>query len=125
MSVFRLWCGGGRPGDTLPFAVGERLTYRVHVARLGTVGRTTMVVDTPQVVHGVTTWPLRFDFRARVALMTAVDHTESWLDPVRFETLRFHKHERHPLSRHDERVDIDLAAHQWVEDDGTLTGRTS
>jgi hypothetical protein len=91
----------------LPFFVGEELTYKVHVARLGNVGRTTMVVDTPQTVRGTPAWVLRFDFRAKVGPIGAVDRTESWLDPARLVSLRFHKHEKHPLSRHDERVELD------------------
>jgi hypothetical protein len=103
----------------LPFFVGESLSYRVRVSRVGNVGRTTMVVDTPQVLRGTTTWPLRFDFHAKVGLVGAVDHTESWLDPARLATLRFHKHERHPLSKHDERVELDAATHRWAAEDGT------
>ena len=103
----------------LPFFVGESLSYRVRVSRVGSVGRTVMVVDTPQVLRGVTTWPLRFDFHAKVGFVSAVDHTESWLDPERLDVLRFHKHERHPLSKHDERVELDPAAHRWTADDGT------
>ena len=102
----------------LPFFVGESLSYRVRLSRIGNVGRTTMVVDTPQVLRGATTWPLRFDFHAKVGLVSAVDHTESWFDPTRQATLRFHKHERHPLSKHDERVELDVAGHRWASEDG-------
>jgi hypothetical protein len=103
----------------LPFFVGEWLTYRVHAAHLGASGRLTMLVDTSEVVRGTPTWVLRFDFHARVGPFSAVDRTESWLDPVRLTALRFHKHERHPLSKHDEHVEIDPAAHRWTGDGGT------
>ncbi|AHG92572.1 Protein of unknown function DUF3108 (plasmid) [Gemmatirosa kalamazoonensis] len=102
----------------LPFFVGERLEYRVRAGRVGAVGRTTMVVDTPQVLRGTTAWVLRFDFHAKVGPIGAVDHTESWLDPERLTSLRFHKHERHPLSKHDERVELYPETHRWAAEDG-------
>ena len=91
----------------LPFFVGETLSYKVRVGGLGNVGRTTMIVDTPQTVRGTPAWVLRFDFRAKVGPIGAVDRTESWFDPARLVSLRFHKHEKHPLSRHDERVELE------------------
>jgi hypothetical protein len=103
----------------LPFFVGETLTYRVHVGRMGAVGRTTMIVDTPQTVRGTPAWVLRFAFKAKVGPIGAVDRTESWIDPVRLTSLRYHKHERHPLARHDERVELDAAAGAWTDAQGT------
>jgi hypothetical protein len=102
----------------LPFFVGERLTYRVHSRRFGAVGRLSMLVDTAESVRGTSAWVLRFDFRARVGPMKAVDRTESWLDPASLTALRFHKHERTPLAKHDERVEIDPAAHRWTAEHG-------
>ena len=43
------------------------------------------------IVRDTPTWVLRFDFRARVGPLTAVDRTVSWLDPVRLVALRFHE----------------------------------
>ncbi|MBV9880703.1 MAG: DUF3108 domain-containing protein, partial [Gemmatirosa sp.] len=106
-------------GARLPFFVGETLSYRVRVGRMGNVGRTTMIVDTAQTLRGTPAWVLRFDFHAKVGPIGAVDRTESWLDPVRLTALRFRKHERHPLSKHDERVELDPDAHRWIADDGT------
>jgi hypothetical protein len=47
-----------------------------------------------------------------------VDRTESWLDPVRLASLRFHKHERHVLARHDERVELHPDERRWAAADG-------
>jgi hypothetical protein len=106
----------------LPFFVGERLTYKVQVGKLGAVGRTTMLVDTAEMVRGTAAVVLRFDFRARVGPIGAVDRTESWLDPSRFVSLRFHKHEKHPLSKHDERVELYPELHQWTPEGGGTGG---
>jgi uncharacterized protein DUF3108 len=90
----------------LPFGPGEQLTYTVRVSKLGTVGRGTMTVDGPVTVRDVETYVLRFSLRARFGFLTAEDRTSSWIDPQRMATLRFHKHERHPLSKYDEKVEL-------------------
>jgi hypothetical protein len=108
----------GATPDALPFFVGERLEYQVSVARLGRVGRATMWVDGPQPLHGVQAYVLRFAFDARKGPVRATDRTESWLDPVRLAALRFQKHERHVLSRHDEQVEMDPTTGRWTADDG-------
>ncbi|MFL5577985.1 MAG: DUF3108 domain-containing protein [Gemmatimonadaceae bacterium] len=102
----------------LPFAIGDSLTYSARVARFGRVGTARMWVDGPVEVRGVQTWVLRFEFRARVGPVRAEDRTESWLDPRSMAALRFHKHERHPLSRHDERVELYPDERRWQGEDG-------
>ena len=102
----------------LPFFIGESLIYRVHSSRVGDVGRAWMVVDTPEEIRGVTVPVLRFSFKAKVGFVTAEDQTESWFDLNRLESLRFHKHERHPLSKHDEDVELFPESHRWQSNDG-------
>jgi hypothetical protein len=110
----------GAPAGALPFHVGETLEYRVRVARLGAIGRVTMRVDSTPPLRGTEVLLLRFAFDAKMGLVGARDRTESWLDPVRLRALRFHKHERHPLSRHDEQVEIDPDARRWTDADGVV-----
>lgn len=102
----------------LPFGVGERLTYGARVSRFGRVGEAVMWIEGPEDVRGISTYDLRFDFRARVGVLKAEDRTESWLDPRRMAALQFHKHERHPLSRHDEKVELFPDQQRWQSDDG-------
>jgi hypothetical protein len=102
----------------LPFAIGERLTYSARVSRFGRVGEAVMWIEGPDDVRGTSTYDLRFDFRARVGVLKAEDRTESWLDPRRMASLQFHKHERHPLSRHDEQVSMYPDEHRWQAADG-------
>ncbi len=103
---------------TRPFFVGERLSYRVRVAKVGNVGRVAMWVEGPVDVRGTSTYLLRFDFKARVGPVKAVDRTWSWIDPLRMAVHRFKKHERHPLSHHDEEVELYPAEHRWQAADG-------
>ena len=109
----------GRAEHPLPFAVGDTLTYSARVAKVGRVGKAVMWVDGPSELRGTAAWVLHFNFSARVGPVKAEDRTESWIDARTMATLRFHKHERHPLSRHDERVELFPAEHRWTADDGT------
>jgi hypothetical protein len=96
-----------------PFFLGERFDYKVRVANVGNVGRVAMWVEGPVDVRGVETYLLRFDFRARVGPVKAEDRTWSWIDPRRMAAHRFRKHERHPLSRHSEEVELFPAEQRW------------
>jgi hypothetical protein len=105
-------------GVPLPFAVGDTLRYSARVANFGRVGKAVMWVDGPSELRGTEAWVLHFRFDARVGPVKAADRTESWIDARTMATLRFHKHERHPLSRHDERVEMFPAERRWQGDDG-------
>ena len=104
--------------DQLPFAVGERLTFRARAARVGVSGRGSMWIEGPVTVRGRSTYVLRFDFRAGLGPIKAIDETESWLDPVAMAAVRFHKHERHPLSNHTERIELYPEQRRWEAEDG-------
>jgi uncharacterized protein DUF3108 len=102
----------------LPFAVGERLTYRVTVGRLGTVGHGTMTVEGPVDIRGTMTYALRSEVHARIGFLRASDRTESWLDPVRMAALRYRKRERRALSGGDEQVELFPDEQRWQDRDG-------
>lgn len=106
------------PTLRLPFPVGEVLDYRVNVAFGGNIGRGQMRVEGPVLERGVPTWRLVSEMQAKRAFVKATDRTTSWVDPIRFATLRFEKSERHPLSNSDEEVMMDLAAGTWRDDEG-------
>jgi hypothetical protein len=77
-----------------------------------------MWIEGPVTVRGRSTYVLRFDFRAGLGPIKAIDETESWLDPVTMAALRFHKHERHPLSNYRERVELYPEQRRWEAEDG-------
>ena len=110
-------------GQPLPFGPGERLTYRAHSARLGNIGRAAMVVAGPIVVRGQEAWHLRFEIDSRVGFVRVLNVSESWLDAPRMRALRFSKRERHPLSRHEEQVEIFAEEQRWESTSGDA-GRT-
>lgn len=103
----------------LPFFPGEELTYRVQVSKVGTVGEGTLSVEKGAELRGHDPYVLRFELETRVAFARAVDRTASWLDPVEMASLRYHKHERHPLSSRDQRVEIFPEQRLWTADDGS------
>ena len=104
--------------DRLPFFAGEQLSYRVRVSKVGSVGRGAMTVEGPVSVRGTEAYLLRFEFRTRVGFISAENRTESWLDPNRMASLRFRKRERHPLSRHDESVELFPEERRWDAGNG-------
>jgi Protein of unknown function (DUF3108) len=109
-------CASGRvPSETaaLPFSVGEKLTYEVSVAHGGKVGTAAMWIEGPVDVRGTSTYLLRFDSKIRIALLSAVSSSSSWFDPLRGSSLRFSKHEKNPLARHDESIDLYPDQKEW------------
>src|SRR6185369_6206616 len=50
---------------------------------------------------------------ARVGPMSVTQRTVSWLDPERMAVMRFTKHERRILARHDEDVELFPAERRW------------
>jgi Protein of unknown function (DUF3108) len=109
-------CASGRVASetaALPFSVGEKITYEVSVARGGKVGTAAMWIEGPVDVRGTSTYLLRFDSRIRIALLSAVSSSSSWFDPLKGLSLRFLKHEKNPLARHDESVDLYPDQKEW------------
>jgi hypothetical protein len=101
---------------TLPFAVGERLSYEGRVRGIG--GRGTMWIEGPVEVRGVQTFELHFDFAAKLGPIKVSQKTISWLDPARMAAMRFTKQERNPIARHDETVELYPDARRWEGRDG-------
>jgi hypothetical protein len=105
--------------DTLPFSVGERLTYRVRVPKVRASGHGAMWVEGPVDVRGTPTYLLRFDMKAGLGPFKGVDRTQSWLDRDRMISLRYTKEESHPLSKHNEAVELFPDERRWdAGDDG-------
>jgi len=113
-----LHAAGAQSNDALPFGIGERLTYRVHVGRTGSTGEAVMAVTGPVDVRGVGTEVLSFDVTARLGLVHVTDRSKSWIDPRRMSALRFWKHESRPLSHSDQSVEIDGVERRWSESGG-------
>jgi hypothetical protein len=88
------------------------------VSKVGNVGRGSMWVEGPVDVRGTPAYLLHFEFSTRVGPIKAVNRTASWIDPRRLVALRYSKHERHPLTRHDERVELFPAERRWTSADG-------
>lgn len=114
-------CAGTRNGNdttSLPFYAGEKLSYDVTLASGRKVGQATMWIEGPVNVRGTNALLMRFDSRVRFLLLPAVSQSSSWFDPVRGASLRFLKHERNPLSHHDESVEVYPGEKRWQSTDG-------
>ncbi|MEO7217825.1 MAG: DUF3108 domain-containing protein [Gemmatimonadaceae bacterium] len=103
----------------LPFAPGERITYRVTAKGMGTIGHATMSVDGPVDVRGTQTLVLRSKTEGGFGPFRGSQTSASWFDPVARRSLRFYERERHFLSTHITKVEIYPDKGTWVADDGT------
>ncbi|NUQ19637.1 MAG: DUF3108 domain-containing protein [Gemmatimonadaceae bacterium] len=106
------------PEAAVPAFAGESLSFRARAARVGSLGGARMWVERDGSPGESGIWVMHFDFHARVGFVTAEDRTTSWFDADRNAAVRYVKHERHPLSRHDEDVSIDPATGKWRDADG-------
>lgn len=109
--------------DSLPFAVGERLEYRVKLSRVPATGRSLMTVE-EDTVRGQNAYLLRFDFSVGFGFIKAMDRTESWLEPSRLVALRFQKQEKHPLWAGQEAIELYPDEKRW-EGPGGTSGETA
>lgn len=114
---------GEARSQELPFAPGERFTYQARVAKLGRIGTATMWVDGPVDVRGQSTYHLRFEIDSKVGFVRVLNVSESWLDALRMTSVRFHKRERHPLSKREESVEVFPDEQRWQSAEGGA-GRT-
>ena len=114
-------CASGKiPAEdaALPFSVGEKINYEVHLGNGNKVGTATMWIEGPVDVRGTSTYLLRFDSKVRIVLLSAVSRSSSWFDPVRGSALRFTKHEQNPLTSNDESVDFYPDQKEWKTANG-------
>lgn len=103
----------------LPFALGERFTYGVKVAKMGATGHGAMWIAGPDVVRGTETYVLHFDSQAGFGPFRASDKTTSWLDPQRMAAMRFSKVEHHLFASHTDEVEIYPTQRRWSAADST------
>ena len=116
LALLPLIIASGR-APTLPFAVGERLSYAAH-AGPGMNGHGEMWIAGPVDVHGTPAMVLHSEITGGFGPFKVSDRSTSWIDPDRMMTLRFTKSEHNPLGRHQEDVEIDPATQEWHAADG-------
>jgi hypothetical protein len=98
----------------------ESLVFRARSSRFGGMGQATMWTQDAQ-LRGVPVALARFEFRTRVALLTVEDRSASWMEGSTADvlrTLRYAKHERNPLGRTDEEIDVRPDERTWSGRDG-------
>ncbi|MGH8311014.1 MAG: DUF3108 domain-containing protein, partial [Steroidobacteraceae bacterium] len=75
---------------SVPFDVGERLTYDAYFGPLK-AGEGTMEVVSREDIRGVDTWHTRFQIRGGVPFYRVDTMLESWISTQCFHSLRFHQ----------------------------------
>lgn len=105
--------------NTLPFGVGERLTYHVRVDKMRASGRGTMWVEGPTELRGASTLLLRSAVEVGIGPIKAIDKTDSWFDPNRMAALKFEQRHRYLLSRRSAAVELYPDEMRWTGSSGT------
>ncbi len=106
-----------------PFAIGERFTYAVKVAKMGASGHGEMWVSGPEVVRGTETYVLHMNSKAGFGPFGGGEESTSWIDPQRMAVMRFAKIERGVFSSHKDEVEIYPTQRRWSAANGA-TGET-
>lgn len=118
LAVVLLTAGGAGAQDApLPFRPGEELIYSSKLGRLAGSGKGVMRVET-DTIRSAGAYLLSFDFETKVGPFRVEARSRSWLDPWRMAALRFHKHERHPLSSRSEEVELYPGERRWRSAEG-------
>ena len=112
-----------RAQECFPFGPGERLSYAVRAATLGAKGKATMSVAGPELVRGRVALVLRSEASVGVLSLRGTDRSASWIDPMRFASLRFVQVELNVLSRASDSVEIMPEEQKWFRSNGR-TGDT-
>jgi hypothetical protein len=110
---------GAAQSAAVPFAVGERFSYGVKVAKMGASGHGEMWVAGPEAVRGVETYVLHMKSGAGIGPFRGGAETTSWIDPIRMAALRFSKTERDVFSSHHDEIEIYPTQRRWTAADGT------
>lgn len=110
----------------LPFAPGESIGYKVRVGGMGATGHATMSVDGPVDVRGTSTYLLRSRTTAGIGPFKGSQLMESWLDPLKVRSLRFHEQEHRLFHSRNVWVQILPDDRSWSDnDDGSGESLTS
>ena len=104
---------------TLPFGVGERLTYHVRVDKMRASGRGTMWIEGPTELRGASTLLLRSAVEVGIGPIKAIDKTDSWFDPSRMAALKFEQRHRYLFSRRSADVELFPDEMRWTNSKGT------
>ena len=104
---------GAQQRDSLPFACGERLAFRIRSLKIGNVGKAVMAMSGPVDIRGTTAMLASFDASAGFAFVKGSDATRSWFDPEQMTSLRYEKRERRPFSTNNDSVEIFADRHHW------------
>ena len=76
--------------DRLPFAIGERLSYDVRVAKIGRGRAVAEIVGTER-IRGRTVYHTKFKVDGSLLFFKVNDLYESWFDPNTLVSLRYHQ----------------------------------
>lgn len=108
---------GAAPAASVPFAVGERLDYRVKFGPLK-VGKAYMSVEEIETVAGHPTYHLHSLIEGSTLFYKLRDYQESWLDVAQLASRRYRQDTKQGSYERLREYEFDLEDQSYVRNDG-------
>ena len=112
---------GGRPAS-VPFGVGERMTYRVRLGPAN-VGHGSMEVEGIDTIRGHQTYAMRFTLQGGVLFAKVNDDFRSWVDTQDLFSHRFQQDQKEVRYERHRIIDFFPDEGEWRTIDGKDSGK--
>jgi hypothetical protein len=109
-------------GADVPFAVGERMTYKVRLGIVGNVGNGSLEVVGIDTIRGRPAYALRFQLKGGIPFAKVEDDFRSWVDTQSLIALRFKQDQKEVKYERHRTIDFFPEERRWRTIDGKETG---
>lgn len=106
----------------VPFAVGERMTYKVRLGIVGDVGNGSLEVTGIDTVRGRPAYALRFRLQGGIVFAKVDDDFRSWVDTQSLIALRFKQDQKEVRYERHRTIDFFPEERRWRTTDGKESG---
>jgi hypothetical protein len=113
---------GSAVATAVPFAVGERMTYKVRLGIVGNVGNGSLEVLGIDTVRGRPTYALRFHLKGGIPFAKVDDDFRSWVDTEGLFSRRFKQDQKEVKYERHRTIDFFPEERRWRTIDGKESG---
>ena len=110
-----------RPAS-VPWGVGERMTYNVRLGIVGNVGKGKLEVLGLETIRGRQTYRLHFELKGGVAFAKVDDDFQSWMDTQSLISHRFKQDQKEVRYERHRTIEFFPEQRRWAQTDGKDAG---